>query len=367
MKTCQGTAPVFGTLLFAIAMSGAAPAEEGEPYMTMEFDQLEIPSIRVTSTDGVKYNNIAGNTYAFMMLMSGDCLADRHVVLALAKPDYAPHPAEEVDISDLLPPAQVLTPRIVYVPDTVAPIAWHNSWRKNVIDACNANLEQKMSSGSPRGLVLSKDWNLGSTYVGAGDAELYCSVPVNAASHEDDGSWGHAGGGSLHVNLTCGRHLVDDIAPNPPRPPPDDLTYGVHVVESHLTVTPVATATQCGITLSGMVRTDFPNVWVSFQYKNNKGGMTPLRLVKTDWTKTAHFDDFMEFDPVAGGGFVATPQGAPGPGSFTIPVSDDQFSGTYQMDGSSPSFESNIAGFAFDCPPGSFTTLQAVPAPPGRP
>ena len=169
MKTCQGTAPVFGTLLFAIAISGAAPAEEPEPYMTMDFDQLEIPSIRVTSTDGVKYNNIAGNTYAFMMLMSGDCLADRHVVLALAKPDYAPHPAEEVDISDLLPPAQVLTPRIVYVPDTVAPnrLAQRAGARK-CIDACNANLEQRMSAGWPRGLVLSKDWNLGSTYVGAG-------------------------------------------------------------------------------------------------------------------------------------------------------------------------------------------------------
>ena len=364
MKMFQGSAPLLGTLVVA-AMAGTTRAEE--PYMIFNWDQLEIPSVRVISTDGVKYNDIKGNSYAFMMLMSGDCLADRHVTLARSNPTEGFYPFDEVDISDLLPPAQVLTPRLVYVPDSVGPIAWPSAWRKKVIDACNANLEQKMNAGSSRGAVLSQDWNLGSTLVGGATGELYCSVPSNPSGHEDVGSWGYNRGASLNVNLTCGRRLIDDIAPNPPRPPPDDLTYGVHVIESHLTVTPVATATQCGITLSGMVRTDFPDVWVSFQYRNNKGGMTPLRLVRTDWTKTAHFDDFMEFDPVAGGGFVATPQGAPGPGSFTAPVSDKQFAGTYQMDGSDPSFESNIAGFGFNCPPGSYTTLQAAPASPGRP
>ena len=337
-------------------------AEVGGPYMTVDWEQLEIPAVRVVSTDGMQYNAIVGNTYAFMMAMSGDCLADRHVTLARADANDASYPFTEVDISDLLPPAQVLTPRLVYVPDTIAPVAWPNVWRKKAIDACNAHLQQKMNAGAARGAVLSFDWNLGAKYIDVLNAHMYCSVP-SGGSHQDNGSWGLEQGASGYANVTCGRHLRDDIVQNPPPPPPGDITYGVHVVDSHLGIVPIATAAQCGITLNGMVRTDFANVWVAFQYKNNMGGMTPSRLVKTDATKVAYFNDFIAFNPVSTGGFVATPQGAPAPGSFLAPSSDAQFVGTYQLDGSDPSFDSNIAGFAFDCPPGSVTVLQS----PARP
>jgi hypothetical protein len=345
-------------VLLAIVAAGTATTGEGEPYMTLDWEQLEIPAVRVVSTDGIQYDAIVGNTWSFMMGMSGDCLADRHVTLARAHAPETSYPHTEVDISDLLPPGQVLTPRLVYVPDTIAPVAWPSAWRKKAIDACNAHLQQKMASGSSRGAVLSFDWNLGAKYIDAPEADLYCSVP-GGGTHEDTGSWGMEKGAVAYANVTCGRHLRGDIVQNPPPPPPGDITYGVHVVESHLGIVPVATATECGITLNGMVRTDFANTWVAFQYRNNMGGLTPSRLVKTDATKVAHFHDFIAFNPVSSGGFVATPQGAPAPGSFLAPSPDAQFVGTYQMDGSDPSFDSNIAGFAFDCPPGSVTVLQS--------
>jgi hypothetical protein len=354
--------------VFFCAALASLPAWAAEEYATVDIEQQEVPAVRVVSTDGAEYDAIAAPTDALVMRMSGDCQVLRHVVLARASGQAAQaETLSDVDISDLDESDHVLTPRTVRVPPSALPVSWPTAWRNKLIDACNDHLDSLLDRGSKRSQVLSKDWNIGAVVVDSIDAELYCSTP-DQESRGDQGSWGIQTSTQAMATVICGRHIADDFAPTPKPRPIDDLTYGTHVIQANLVILPVATATECGINLSGMVETDAINVWVTLYYQNNQGGMTPWRAVKTDHSKTAFFNDFIEFSPDGSGGFIATPAGAPGPGSLIAPSSDKQFVGTYQMLGKHPLFHSNIANFGFDCPTRTgVTNFQSTPPPTGRP
>ena len=106
------------------------------------------------------------------------------------------------------------------------------------------------------------------------------------------------------------------------------------------------------------------NATVTLFYRNNKGGTTPWRTVKTDHSKTVFFSDYLDFSKPTGPS-VTAPQPAGNGGYAATP--GKQHNGYYQMVGKNLPFESNMASFNFDCAkasPGGVTTAPNKPTVP---
>jgi hypothetical protein len=335
------------------------------------FWQEHVANVKVVSTNDTSYDDIAGQSYPLSTQIAGNCPDSAVESVTVTATGIAG--AQQVDFSDLRPGDREVSLRPVLVPYSLTPISWPAQWKQTVLAACNANLVSQMNARHwTRAQVLARDWPLGEVKVAELTSHLGCKSTGNGTQFDPNGADYHLPIDG-RVRLTCGKTMVDDFAaPKKPKTPTDDLTYGVHVVQAHLSILPKTGGNgPCGVTLSGVIETDAINTTVTFFYKNNKGGTTPWRSVKTDHSKTAFFSDFIEFNkPGVQGGLTTAQPGAHGPAgnTFAAPQSGKDFSGTYQMIGKNMAFESNIGHFAFDCAVPPVTNFAgAKPQPPAKP
>jgi hypothetical protein len=360
---------------FAVAAVLAAhvvPAHAERPGVI--FSQTVVPTVKVTASANTSYNHISGKTYPLGAQLSGYCPSGVHG--ASVRTAGVPGNGDAVDTSDLRSGDKRVSLRPVLVPYSLTPIEWPAKWRQAVFAACNDNAVKQMNSRHLTAQqVLARDWNLGEVRVDTMTALLVCDDDHHAGiGFDSSGVPTYDMDAAARVKVICGKSKVDDFAaPTRPKTPTQDLTYGVHVVQSNLAILPKTGGSgPCGVTLSGMVETDAINTTVTFFYRNNKGGTTPWRSVKTDHSKTAFFSDFIDFGKPSAGGFVSPVAGPSGPaaGTFAAPHSTKDFSGTYQIVGKNITFQSNIQNFSFDCaaPPingvASKTAAPIKPVPP---
>ena len=329
--------------------------------------QAYVPTISVESTDGQSYNRVRGPTSALNFNLTGQCPSGYGVLGASARALHWPDSTGDADTSDLRGTDRKLTQHLVWVPHSLTPIDWHASWKQKVIAACNANLSRQKGNGRTSQQVFAQRWPLSQVEVDRVEGTLRCAnLDTNGSGHgfDTEGGRSYTMLNSASVNVDCEKYLIDDIkARSKPKSPVDDITNGIHVVQANLTVLPKTTQNGvCGITLSGVIETDVINATVTLFYRNNKGGKTPWRTVKTDHSKTVFFTDYLDFSKPAGPAeSAATPGRAPG--GFA-PNPGKQHSGYYQMVGKNIPFESNMASFNFDCAraaPGGVTTAPARP------
>lgn len=331
--------------------------------------QDHIPTISVESSNGQSYDKVRGPTHALNFKISGQCPSNYGDLRASARALHWPDSTSDADVGDLRNTDRKLSLRTVWVPHSLTPIEWHSSWKQKAIAACNANLSKQKSGGRTAGQVFAQRWPLGKVEIDRVEGTLNCLKLKGGGQglgFDSEGGKTFTMLNSASANIHCERRMADDFkAESKPKSPVDDLTYGVHVVQANLTALPKSTANGvCGLTLSGVIETDAINVTVTLSYRNNKGGTTPWRTVKTDHSKTAFFSDFLDFSkptgpsmsaaqPSGNGGFAANP--------------GKQHNGWYQMVGKNIQFQSNMASFNFDCAkpsPGGITTAPNQPTVP---
>ena len=339
----------------ASLLAGAHLAHAQHPGMIIS--QKYVGTVTVISGGGQAYDGIRGKTYPLTMQAVGVCGEKETVDSAELHSLTWPDSVSELDLSDLRASEKSFSLRPVMVPYSLTPIEWHASWKQRVLEACNHNLAQQMSARhwTPQ-QVFARDWTLDAVSLGDVEGVLSChDAPHPGDTHFDDsGVPTYRMRATGRVRVICGRHQFGDFAaPTKPKTPTDDLTYGVHVVQAHLTILPKTGGNgPCGVTLSGVIETDAIDTNVTFLYRNNQGGTTPWRSVKTDHSKTAFFSDFIEFDrPGTAGGFLNPRAGKPhaAGNSYAATPSGKDFNGTYQIVGKNIAFESNVGHFAFDC------------------
>ncbi|HEU4781418.1 MAG TPA: hypothetical protein VFS58_16170 [Steroidobacteraceae bacterium] len=351
-------------LVFALH-SGAAWAARDGVIIGQDF----IPTISVESTNGQSYNKVRGPTGALNIQISGQCPSNHGVYRASARALHWPDSTGEADIGDLRKTDRKLSRRLVWVPHSLTPIEWHTSWKQKAIAACNANLAKQKSDGRTTGQVFAQRWPLSKVEVDRVEGTLSClklESGGKGAHFDADGGKTFTMLNSAWVNINCERHMVNDFKAEPkPNTSVNDLTYGVHVVQANLSALPKTTANGvCGLTLSGVIETDAINATVTLFYRNNKGGTTPWRTVKTDHSKVAFFSDFLDFTKPTGPSMSAAQPAGSG-GIATNP--GKQHNGWYQMVGKNIKFQSNMASFNFDCAkpsPGGITTAPNKPTVP---
>jgi hypothetical protein len=327
--------------------------------------QINIPTVSVESSDGQTYDKVRGPTGALNFNISGQCPSNHGVYRASGHALHWPDSTGEAYIGDLRKTDRKLPLRMLWVPHSLTPIEWHSSWKQKAIAACNANLSKLKSDGRSAGQVFAQRWTLGNVEIDRVEGTLNClKLESTGVGFDSAGGKTFTMRNSASAKVQCERRLaVNDLkAEAKPKSPVDDLTYGVHVVNSNLTALPKTTANGvCGLTLSGFIETDAINATVTLFYRNNKGGTTPWRTVKTDHSKTAFFSDFLDFakptgpsvsaaQPSGNGGFAANP--------------GKEHSGYYQIVGKNMPFQSNMASFNFDCAkpaPGGITTAPSKP------
>jgi hypothetical protein len=332
--------------------------------------QDTIPTVSVESTDGHQYNRLRGPTHAMGFKISGQCPSNHGVGEANAHALHWPNSTGEADVSELRESDRTLTPHLVWVPHSLTPIEWHASWKQKVIAACNANLSsQTAGNGKTAQQVFAKRWTVKGVQVDQVEGVLVCNQLKSAKGFGFDSSGGEVFRhlNTIKVDVDCEKYLVNDFkAESKPKSPVDDLSNGVHVVQANLTALPKATANGvCGLTLSGVIETDVINATVTLFYRNNKGGTTPWRTVKTDHSKVAFFSDYLDFSKPAGPAESAASPGG-GAGGFAA-TPGKKHNGYYQMIGKNIQFQSNMASFNFDCAkaaPGSIATAPDKPTVP---
>jgi len=359
----------------AMLLSCAQVARAEHPGILIS--QKFVGTVTVVSDGGQAYDKIQGKTYPLSMQAVGACGEGETVHSAELKSLTWPDSVSELDLSDLRASDERFSIRPVFVPYSLTPIEWHATWKQRVLDACNHNLTQQITARHwTRQQVLARDWTLDDVSLGDVEGLLACNdPPQHGTGFNSDGVPTYRMRATGRVKVICGKHLFDDFAaPAKPKTPTDDLTYGVHVVQANLAILPKTGGNgPCGVTLSGVIETDAIDTTVTFYYRNNKGGTTPWRSVKTDHSKTAFFSDFIEFDkPGAPGGFVTAPPASHGPAgtTFAATPSAKDFNGTYQIVGKNFAFESNVGHFAFDCatpPVGGFRANAKPTGTPGTP
>ncbi|MEO8062439.1 MAG: hypothetical protein ABI821_06805 [Pseudomonadota bacterium] len=327
--------------------------------------------VKVVSSDGQSYDAISGKTYPLSMQASGYCKGDETVHDATMRALNWPGSDSPIDVSELRDYEKHFSLRPVLVPYSLTPIAWHANWKKVVVDACNANLAQQMNAHHwTASKVMSRDWKLNGVVLGQVEGILRCNDDgrSHGAGFDSSGQPSYSMQAPGKVNITCGKKMVNDLAaPQKPKTPVDDLTYGVHVVQANLAILPKTGGSgPCGVTLSGVIETDAINTNVTFFYRNNKGGTTPWRSVKTDQSKTAFFSDFIDFGKPSSGGFTQPTPAPSGPasGTFAAPQSNKDFHGTYQIVGKNIKFESNVQNFSFNCTQPAPNQMKVLPAKP---
>ncbi|HEY6125135.1 MAG TPA: hypothetical protein VIV63_10815 [Steroidobacteraceae bacterium] len=330
--------------------------------------QGHIPTISVESNDGQSYDRVRGPTTALAFNISGRCPSNHGVLGASARALHWPDSTGEADIGELRNTDRTMSQRLVWVPHSLTPIEWHPSWKQKAIAACNANLAKQKTNGRTTQQVFAQRWVLPKVEIDRVEGTLQClKLESNGAGFDSDGGKSFTMLNSASVNIQCEKRMADDFkAESKPKSPVNDFTNGVHVVQANLTVLPKTTQNGvCGITLSGVIETDVINATVTLFYRNNKGGTTPWRTVKTDHSKTVFFSDYLDFSKPAGPSeSAATPGGTPG--GFA-PNPGKKHSGYYQMIGKNLPFESNMASFNFDCAkaaPGGVTTAPNKPTVP---
>lgn len=356
----------------AMLVAGAHAAHAAHPGLI--FGQSHVNTVRVVSSGDAGYDEISGASYPLPTQVSGYCPESAVETLAVGASGIPG--TQPVDISELRPGEKTVSLRPVLVPYSLTPITWPAPWKQAVLAACNANLASQMNvHHRTRAQVFAHDWPLGEVQVAEITAWLGCKSTGPATQFDSSGA-DYSQKISGRVKVICGKHQFDDFAaPQKPKTPTDDLTYGVHVVQANLAILPKTGGNgPCGVTLSGVIETDAINTTVTFFYKNNKGGTTPWRSVKTDHSKTAFFSDFIAFNQPGAGGFVAPQPGSPHPAgnTFAATPSSKDFNGTYQIVGKNIAFESNVGHFAFDCAPPPVNGFKAPnasnsPTSPGTP
>jgi hypothetical protein len=349
-------------LVLALHSGAALAARDG-----VIIGQDHIPTISVESTNGQSYDKVRGPTGALNFKISGQCPSNHGVLRASARALHWPDSTGEADIGDLRKNDRKLSLRPVWVPHSLTAIEWHASWKQKALAACNANLSKLKADGRTAGQVFAQRWPLRKVEIDRVEGTLNClKLESTGFDFDSDGGKTFTMRNSAWVNINCERHMVNDFkAESKPKTSVDDLTYGVHVVQANLTALPKTTANGvCGLTLSGVIETDAINATVTVFYRNNKGGTTPWRTVKTDHSKIAFFSDYLDFtkptgpslsaaQPAGNGGLVAAP--------------GKQHNGYYQMIGKNIPFQSNKASFNFDCAkpsPGGITTAPNKPTVP---
>jgi hypothetical protein len=353
---------VLGLAGLGLYASAALAAHDG-----VIIGQGNVPTVSVESTNGRDYNKVRGPTGALTFNISGQCPSNHAVRRASARALHWPDSTGEADIGELRKDDRTLPPHLVWVPHSLTPIEWHASWKQTVIAACNANLSKQKSAGRSAQQVFAQRWTVNKVEVDRVEGTLACfKLESTGVGFDPSGGKSFTMQNSATVNVECEKYLVDDFkAESKPKSPVDDFTYGVHVVQASLTALPKSTANGvCGLTLSGVIETDAINATVTLFYRNNKGGTTPWRTVKTDHSKTAFFSDYLDFSKPTTPSFTgATPGGTGG----LAAAAGKQHNGYYQMIGKNIQFESNMASFNFDCAKpttGSVTTAPNKPTVP---
>jgi hypothetical protein len=351
----------------AAFVAGAPVAQAAHPGLI--FGQTHVNAVRVVASGDGGYDQISGASYPLPTQVSGYCPESAVETLAVVASGIPG--SQAVDISDLRPGEKTVSLRPVLVPYSLTPIAWPAPWKQAVLAACNANLTTQMNAHhQTRAQVFAHDWPLGEVKVADVTAYLGCKSTGPVTQFDASGA-DYSQKIAGRVQVICGKRQFDDFAaPQRPKTPTNDLTYGVHVVQANLAILPKTGGNgPCGVTLSGVIETDAVDTTVTFFYRNNKGGTTPWRSVKTDHSKTAFFSDFIEFDkPGVAGGFVtAQPPGTPhaAGSAFAATPSGKDFNGTYQIVGKNIAFESNVGHFAFDCAAPPVAGFKAVAKPSG--
>lgn len=354
----------------AVLLASASLAQAQHPGIFVS--QKYVGSVTVVSDGGQVYDRIQGKTYPLSMQAGGVCGEGETVHDASLKSLTWPGSDSQIDVSELRASEKSFTVRPVLVPYSLTPVEWNANWKQRVLEACNQNLMQQMNARhwTPQ-QVFARDWTLDDVSLGQVEGLLACNdkkARFEVKPFDSSGVPTYRMQVTGRVKVICGKHQFDDFAaPKKPKTPTDDLTYGVHVVQANLAILPKTGGSgPCGVTLSGVIETDAINTTVTFFYRNNKGGTTPWRSVKTDHSKTAFFSDFIEFDkPGVGGGFVNPMAGSPGPAgnTFAATPSTKDFNGTYQIVGKNIAFESNVGHFAFNCAAPPVNGFAGTPKP----
>ena len=364
IRNKQLRAPLVASAL--LALPAAAFAEHPGILISQKFTG----DVNVASSGGERYDAISGKTYPLSMQAAGACRGDETVDSGKMRALNWPGSDSPIDMSELRSHDKRFSLRPVLVPYSLTPIEWHANWKKAVVDACNANLQQQMATHQwTASKVMSRDWKLKGVVLGQVEGVLMCKGgKPKPGPFDSSGLPTYDMQTPGKVNVTCAKRMADDFAaPQKPKTPTDDFSYGVHVVQANLAIIPkTGGAGPCGVTLSGVIETDAVNTTVTFFYRNNKGGTTPWRSVKTDHSKTAFFSDFIDFGkPASGGFFQPTPApNGPASGTFAAPQSNKDYHGTYQIVGKNIKFESNVQNFSFNCTQPAPDQIKAAPKKP---
>ena len=195
-----------------LALAGLVRADEA-PQPVVYIESVSTPTVHVVSTDGVDYDAIAGNTYAYTLQIYGDCGSNTRDVSVVQgnTPTNPPQPATYIDTSDLVHPTRWLPSHFATQPDTKLPITWPLEMRQRVVDACNDNLATKMQVGVPRAAVLGQTWKLGKVQAGSFYSNFSCT------ELDPDGelqSVSHGGGAPGYAYVQCDP-LTRDVIVHP--------------------------------------------------------------------------------------------------------------------------------------------------------
>lgn len=341
--------------LAALLMASTVFAARPQPHGA-HLEQVNLPTVEVESTNGELYNAVDGNQAPLQTLLYGRCSNGNELNSAAVWADHMP--AENEPYLGSLPHhAKEMPPTPVGIPDGIYPtgIAYPAAWRQKAVDACNDNMVKQVNqNGLTTDQVLGKSWTLQNVKIDKLHGRLRCQPDDNAPFGEVNVFYDTEITGRM--NVQCKKHMIDDLraTPKPPGPktPANDIAIAGAVVHSNLKALPRSIASGvCKVRLVGLVRTNVTGVNVSLSVRNNKGVTVAQFKLKSDENRVAAFVHELDFAGSGNGPTFTTPsQGGNGPAQGTFAANPGaEYSGYFQMIGSSPKFESNLAAVNFDC------------------
>jgi hypothetical protein len=347
----KGAIPLLIALL-ALPAWAARPQPNGA-----HLEQVNPPTVEVESTNGELYNAVDGNQAPLQTTLYGRCSNGNELNSAAVWADHFPGPESEAYLDSLPHHAKEMPPTPVGVPDGIHPtgVAYPAAWTQKAVEACNDNMVKQVNQhGKTTDQVLSKNWTLHNVTLDKLHGRLRCqpdkNAPFGVANVFYDTEI------TARMTVQCKKHMIDDLQakPKPPGPktPTDDIAIGIAVLHSNLKAFAKSDATGvCKVRLVGTVRTNVTGADVSLSVRNNKGVTVAAYKLKSNANRLAAFVHELDFATGNGPKFTATPgQGGNGPAGTTFTANPGaEYSGYFQMVGSSPKFESNLAAINFDC------------------
>lgn len=339
-------------MLMASSVLAARPQPNGA-----HLEQVNPPTVAVESTNGELYNAVDGNQAPLQTMLYGRCSNGNDLNSAAVWANHLPEP-NEAYVDSLPHHAKEMPPTPVGVPDGIHPagIAYPAAWRQKAIDACNANMVKQVNqNGLTTDQVLNKNWTLHNVTLDKLHGRLRCDPDNNAPFGVVNVFYDTEI--TAKMNVQCKRHMIDSFQakPKPPGPksPTDDIAIAGAVIDANLKALPRSTASGvCKVRLVGVMRTNVTGVDVAVSVRNHKGVTVASFKLKSNENRIAAFSHELDFSGSDNGPtFTANPgQGGQGPASGTLAANPGaEYSGYFQMVGSSPKFTSNLAGINFDC------------------